>query len=195
MRTPCKNTARRARGGFSLVETLVAIALLAVMSSMAAVGATQALRQRRESIILADAQTVAGTAAQVVADRLRYGRICQVEGGSGQAVILVSGSYGTPVCLTLDDDGRLIEQSVSVGGDGSAVRGTAYALLGEDAYSGLCLSDLAFELDADADEVRSVKVSLSVAEAGDDDCLWQLHFSVAPINGRRFALSQLQSGV
>lgn len=180
----------RSKGGFSLAETLVAIAILSILSSAAALGASQALQMRNRSIALADAQTVASTVAQVMTDQLRYGRIDPTH-SSGDTVVLASGTYGASVCMGLDGDGYLITRAASVNSSGSLVPGTAYALLGQDAYCGLCLTDLEFKVNASGGTVSSVDVSFSVASTGGTgDSLWDLEFSVAPINQGSFLLKE-----
>ena len=174
---------RRARGGFSLAEMLVTLIILSLLSSAAALGATQALWQRSQSIALADAQTVASTAAQVVTDQLRYGRIARVEGDG--AIVLFSGVYQMPVALGLDGQGRLITRSVSSTGD--VLADTDQALLGADAYCALQLSGLEFHVNKSGESVDSVTVSLDVTKAGETEGLWSLEFSVVPMDRRTFS--------
>ncbi len=181
-----KQRKRRARGGFSLAEMLVTLVILALLTSAAGMGVTQALYQRSESIALADAQTVAATAAQVITDELRYGQIGAVEGDG--AIVLSSGVYKMPIAMGLDSQGRLITQGVTTDASGDAVRGKTYALLGEEAYCNLELSDLTFTVNKDGESVDSVDVSLSVVKAGETERLWTLEFTVAPIDRRAFSL-------
>lgn len=176
----------KARGGFSLAETLVAVAILGILSSAAAMGVSQALKLRNQSIALADAQSVASTAAQIITDQLRYGRVDPAN-SDGAAVVLASGMYGTPVCIGLDGEGYLITQGVTKGSSG-ITRGRAYALLGPKAYCGLCLSELEFSITQSGDQVEEVEVSLAVSRSGETDRLWELEFSVAPINPQVFTL-------
>ncbi len=77
----------RARGGFSLVETLIAVAILGLMSMVAVQGIHNAVQDRAQAMRLANSQNVASTAVQTVADQLRYGRVLQVE---SDAVVLES---------------------------------------------------------------------------------------------------------
>lgn len=178
---------RKNRKGFSLAETLVAVLILALLSSAAALGVSQALWQRNKSIALADAQTVASTAAQIVTDHLRYGRIASVE--SDGAIVLASGVYQTPMCISLDGEGYLTTQGVTAADGGGLSRGRAYALLGQDAYCGLHLSQLTFDLHQSGGEVKSVDVTLSVARPGETEDLWSLEFSVVPVNPRLFTVT------
>lgn len=162
--------------GFSLVEYLIAMLILALMSSVACMGISTALQTRNQSVAAANAQTVAATAAQAVADQVRYGRITDVQ---DNYIEMTSSTYGSRVRLQLDADGHLVAQSVD--GAGAPV-GAPYALLGEMAYHGLSVDALTFQAHQTGDEVTSVDVQLSVAGGGDR--LWTLQWSVAPLNPR-----------
>lgn len=156
--------------GFSLVEYLIAMLILALVSSAACVGISTALQTRNQSIVAANAQTVASTAAQAVADQVRYGQISAV---SSDYIELTSSTYGTRVRLQLSG-GRLVAQSV----DGAGVPvGGAYALLGDMAYNGLNVDTLKFDPHETGGELDWVEISLSVGGG-----LWSLNWSVAPLN-------------
>lgn len=184
-----KRLKRKGRGGFSLVECLVAVLILSLMSSVACMGVSTALQDRAQAIVVANAQTVASTAAQAVADQVRYGQIVQVNDDS---VVLVSSTYGALVRLELDSQGHLVAQGVSAAaGAGGAVSytpvGEAYALLGEKAYDGMALDSLAFHADETGGVVSAVRIALSIdsqpsSGAGDSEHLWSLEYTVSPMN-------------
>ena len=193
---------RRSRRGFSLAECLVTLLILSLMSALACGGISNALQSRVRAIRVADAQTVASTVAQAVADQLRYGQIAQVEDagvvGDGYTVtiraagvVLSSGTYGAGVRLERDDQGRVVAQPVTASGGGYVPTGDPYALLGEKAYSSLALDELRFEADMDGEQVKSVRVELSVgvpAEEGETGSLWSLTYTVSPLNARMASL-------
>ncbi len=159
----------KGRGGFSLAELLVAMLILSMMSSVACMGIATALQDRAKSITVANAQTVASTAASAVADQVRYGRLVKVD---GDPLELESSTDGR-VRLELDG-GRLVA---------STAGGASYQLLGEKAYGGLALNELKFTLTMDGETVSAVQVELSVAEeAGSTEALWSLDYEVAPLN-------------
>lgn len=163
----------KGRRGFSLAECLVAMLILTMMSMVACMGITTALQDRAKAITVADAQSVASTAAQAVADQVRYGRITDV---GTDYIELTSSTYGARVRLKADG-GRLVAQSVD--GAGSPV-GAPYALLGEMAYSDLTVDELTFQKHESAPGVlSSVDISLTVAGG-----IWSLQWTVAPLNPR-----------
>lgn len=162
----------KSRGGFSLAECLVALLILTIMSSVACMGITTALQDRAKAIAVADAQSVAATAAQAVGDQIRYGQISAVD---PDYIELTSSTYGDQVKLCLDSQGHLVAEDTS---------GTQYALLGEKAYGGLTLDGLSFtaNMGGEPDELKSVDIKLSVA--GESGQLWSLDYTVSPINSR-----------
>ena len=162
----------KGRGGFSLAECLVALLILSMMSSVACMGIATALEDRAKAIAIADAQSVAATAAQALGDQIRYG---QISGVDTEYIELTSSTYGNQVTLKLDD-GRLVAENAA---------GTQYPLLGEKAYSGLTIEGIAFTADPDplGDEVHAVSLTLSVG--GESGTLWTLEdYTVAPMNTR-----------
>ena len=148
------------RSGFSLSEMLVVVAILALVAAAGAAGTSAVLASRNTMIQSADAEILGSTAAQVIADELRFGQNINI---SDHSVTLDSTSFGEGAELTLSAEGRL-----TAGGNN---------ILSAKAYSGLKLADLSFVPDTEG----NVKVSLSVA--GDSGVLWSETFSVVPLNG------------
>lgn len=153
----------KGRRGFSLAELLVAMLILTMVSMVACMGISTATADRIKAITMADAQSVASTAAQAVSDQVRYGQISNV---GSDYIELTSSTYGNKVKLCLEG-GRLVAQSTS---------GVNNALLGENAYSGLAVDSLEFEADTSAGKVEAVKITLSVGGS------WSLTWTVAPLN-------------
>lgn len=148
----------KSRGGFSLAEMLIAMLILTMMSMVACMGISTAMQDRAKAITVADAQTVASTAAQALADQVRYGQISEVK---ADYIELTSSTYGSKVKLRLDG-GRLVAEDTS---------GKRYALLGEKAYSDLSVDSLEFK-----SEPSAVQFTLSVGG------VWSLTWKVAPLN-------------
>lgn len=148
------------RGGFSLSEMLMVVAILALVSAAGAAGASGVLASRNNMIQAADAEILGSTAAQVIADELRFGQNISIS-GSGDSVHLDSTSFGEGVDLKLD------EGKLTAGGS---------QILGAKAYSGLQLDGLTFKVDS-----GNVEVSLSVNRDGAS--LWSETFTVVPLNG------------
>ena len=146
------------RGGFSLSEMLMVVAILALVSAAGAAGASGVLASRNNMIQAADAEILGSTAAQVIADELRFGQNISI---SGDYVHLDSTSFGEGVDLKLDG-GKL-----TAGGN---------QILSAKAYSGLQLDELTFTRDD-----SNVEIRLSVKRDGAS--LWSETFTVVPLNG------------
>lgn len=147
------------RSGFSLSEMLMVVAILALVSAAGAAGASGVLASRNNMIQAADAEILGSTAAQVIADELRFGQNISI---SGEYVHLDSTSFGEGIDLKLDG-GKLI-----AGGN---------QILGAKAYSGLLLDGLTFK------EVDSGNVEVSLSVNRDGASLWSETFTVVPLNG------------
>ena len=120
---------------------LVVVAILALVAAAGAAGTSAVLASRNTMIQSADAEILGSTAAQVIADELRFGQNIDI---SEHSVTLDSTSFGEGAELTLSAEGRLI-----AGGNN---------ILSAKAYSGLKLADLSFQ-----NTDGNVVVSLSVA--------------------------------
>ena len=79
------------RSGFSLSEMLVVVAILALVAAAGAAGTSAVLASRNTMIQSADAEILGSTAAQVIADELRFGQNINI---SNHSVTLDSTSFG-----------------------------------------------------------------------------------------------------
>lgn len=168
-----KQRKRRRRGGFTLVETLVAVLVLAMLASAATVGTASALKSREQAIAASDARMLGAAAMQILRDELRYGKKIQAATYSDgkQTVILgESLTYGlnATICLV---DGRLVAQGSE----------NSYPALSDGSYNGMKLDDLSITL---SDSLATVDLSV-VSDAG--ATLWQetakVHLLNAPSGG------------
>lgn len=159
----------KGRGGYTLTEILIVVAIVAIIAAAGAVTTTAVISARNSMIEAADAQILGSTAAQAIADELRYGQNIKVDTDETK-VTLDSTAFGDSVCIKLDG-GRL---AVAVDG------GTeTQMMLAESAYSGLKISKLTFEKDAAG---TGVTVNITVSGRNGED-KWSESFSVVPLNG------------
>ena len=157
----------KGRGGYTLTEILIVVAIVAVIAAAGAVTTTAVISARNSMIEAADAQILGSTAAQAIADELRYGQNIKVD---TDEVTLYSTAFGDSVCIKLNG-GRL---TVAVYG------GTeTQMMLAESAYSGLKISKLTFEKDGTG---TGVTVNITVSGRNGED-KWSESFSVVPLNG------------
>lgn len=158
----------RSRRGFTLVETLIVIFILALVTSAGAVGVSAVLATRVDMIQTADAEILGSTAFQAIASELRFGQNIKVGDSdvTGETVSLDSLTYGMNKKILLNK-GKL-----QYGSDESE------QILGEKAYSGLTISDLGFVREDDG----SITITLAVSGSKGKQ-LWSGALTVVPLNG------------
>ncbi len=156
----------KGRGGYTLTEILIVVAIVAIIAAAGAVTTTAVISARNSMIEAADAQILGSTAAQAIADELRFGQNITISTDETK-VTLDSTAFGDSVCIKLDD-GRLAVVGVD---------GTDQMMLAESAYSGLEISKLTFKQDG-----TGVTVNITVSGRNGED-KWSESFSVVPLNG------------
>lgn len=129
----------RQKRGFTLVETLIAVAVLAVFGAGAVAISTAALHSKNAREEAGLSQTVASTAIMTLADEIRYGQNVREQDGN---IVLDSKTFGDGVGFVCAD-GRILAQS------GSA----STELLPDKFYGNLKVSKLELKKASEADSV------------------------------------------
>lgn len=86
----------RGRRGLTLAETLVALAVFAILSVALVVGTTAAWKVYQKAVVASEARTLQSTLIQSLGDELRYARNIQGNGSFD------SESFGKGVSVTID---------------------------------------------------------------------------------------------
>lgn len=134
----------RSRRGMSFTELLMAVAIMGILFSAIAAGMNSAATAYRQSVAVADAQSLGVNVVNALENELRYARNIKSEGGTW---FFDSASFGPEVSISSDSRGR-----VQVGGED---------LLAEGAYpSGL-------EADAKVTGYSNGLFTLKVTVTGD----------------------------
>lgn len=105
----------RSSRGFTLLETLIAVGILAIVVTVISTGMPVALHVYKEAVASSEAGVLASTLTEAIADEFRWATDPQTDGTYTSAV------YGRGAKITVDDDGHLM-----IG---------AYPLVGERAYT------------------------------------------------------------
>ena len=181
----------RAGKGFTLAETLIAILILSLVTVAGTAAVTAVLSTRNRMIQVANAQMLASTAAEAVADELRFGRGITVA-ADNLTVSMDSSLYGTGCTLRLStEDTVTAAGKVVTGGQKVPVNhlvmtdaaGGAREMLSAKVYDDLHFSSLEFTLNAATTTAEtSVAVAMTVADTSGHD-LWSAEFTVVPLNG------------
>lgn len=152
----------RSRGGFSLTEVLMAVALLAILAAGSAVASGVIISTRNGMIQTADAQVVGGTVMEAIAGEVRYG--LNMTSDTDDNITFDSAVFGPGTTFGVKD-GRVIATSGA----------STYDLLPESAYSGLEITKL--EVKKKKDGTDTVKITVEVGT------LWSDDVTVKPLNG------------
>ena len=150
----------RVRSGFTLAETLAALAVLALLTAGVSAGVSGLLSQRLLLRGTAHAEILGSTLTQILQEELRYGEGIRTEPGS---VTLDSAEYGPGIVWRADDAGHL------TAGD-RTVPGLA-------AYGELRLEKLAFS------ESDPGVIQVQMAIRGLGSVAWEGTFTAVPLNG------------
>ena len=159
----------RSRGGFSLPEVLLAVALLAILAAGSAVASGVLISTRNGMIQTADAQVVGGTVMESIAGEVRYG--LNMTADASGTITFDSAVFG-PETTFVVEDGRV--KATAPGIDEKA-------LLSEKAYSGLKIMTTSTEKLFEPDGTDMVKITVKVG-SGDKE-LWRGEMTVKPLNG------------
>ncbi len=162
---------RRGRGGFTLTETLLTVALLAIITAAGATVSTTVLSTKNDMVDTANAQILASTVLDALADEVRYGVNVKV---ASDKITLDSWRFDEGASFEVVD-GRVKAENT-----GGTLTGGKELLLGEAAYTGLKIK--ADSLKFTAPDGKNVVIEL-VIENGRGDELWEDSRTVAPLNG------------
>lgn len=156
---------RRKRAGFSLAESLIAIAILALLSAGIMTVTAAVLSARSSMEEAAACQTLASNAILTIADEVRYGQNVR---DTSEGICLDSPTYGENTRFVLTD-GRLIAMS----GEGS------YELFSGSFYGALKISGLTIERQTgDSDDIK-----IEITAEGAHGAKYTASMSVTALNG------------
>lgn len=171
---------RSSRAGFTLTETLIAVVILALMSAAGAAASGAVLSTRNDMMEVADAQVLASTVLETLADEIRFGQDVRVQDSTGE-LRLNSLSFGADAVFTVGDDGRVKAVSDALKGKG----GEFALLLPDSAYTTLRVKTLSFEKETDSGGVPTGAVVIKLTIEGRGGELWSGSLTVTPLNGIR----------
>ena len=175
---------KRRKGGFTLTETLITVAILAIMTAAGATATGVVLSTKNDMVDTANAQILASTALDALADEVRYGRNVKVD--AADTITLDSGKFGDGATIEVVKSGTTSEVAeagevrvtVTVKDASGAVADKEYALLGKATYAGLKIKELSF---SNPDAKGNVTISLTVE--GRRGELWSDSRTVSMLNG------------
>lgn len=151
------------RGGYTLLESLAAIAIVAIMMTAVAAGVSASVTVYKQSTAISEAAVLSSTLFETIADELRFAtEITVVGGGDDHLSTFTSARYGLNAEIS-NADGR--------------VKISGHDLVSQHSYTGL---DAAAEITYTAG-VFDVTIVVTDPSRSDALCA-RAEFSVAPLN-------------
>lgn len=131
---------RRDRNGFTLVETLVCVLIIALLSAVTLTGIRTAWSTHENALFESESEILASTLNTAIGDILHYSNYEQVDGqGTEQIVYITNQNYGILRGTLMQKNGKLY---VKVGRNASA---SEVALVNDGAYTNITVSDFSME--------------------------------------------------
>lgn len=163
-----RNFFRRLRAGFTLAESLIAVAVLAILSAGLITVATTVLGTKRTITEAGNSHSLATTAVMTIADEIRFGQNVRLV---GEKIVLDSATFGADTTFSVGD-GQIVALSGS----------RSYPLLPAGYYGSLTVGSLTLEkVSGGGTEKDAVKISVSVNGGGVQSYTTEL--TVTPLNG------------
>ncbi len=162
------------RKGVTLAEMLVAVAILAVFVSMAAVGTSALFGTGEQMMAVSKAAVLGADVMDIITNELRFGEEFSLK---NDELHYNSVSYGDNSSMYMDEGMLIIASERStVGGDGETTSAAVeFKPIGTVAYKEVSLQSLTFGMD---DKTGVITVTIEIAGSG--KTLWSNKMSIVP---------------
>lgn len=160
--------------GFSLTEMLICVVLLALMTAAGVTVSAAVLSTRSDMLETADAQILASTVLEAVANEIRYGE--DVAFDAANKLTLTSTTFGEKTEF-MPTAGRVTVTSAAIDTDRTDGVRITEPLLPDAAYTSLRVTGLTFE----AKDGSFVLITVTVQGRGTQS--WSKELTVTPLNG------------
>lgn len=155
----------RSKGGFTLVETLICVALVAFFAVGSATVTTAVMSTRNQMVEAAHSQTLVSTALDTMADELRYAQEIKYK-SDGTITSFTSATFGLGSHFLVPGPAEnmpyiVVENAVR---EGTGYK--RYELLPRSAYTGMIATDVSAKMDLDGDGNPTGKATISVTFEG-----------------------------
>ncbi len=164
----------RSKKGFTLTETLLCVALLAILSAAGAVASGVVISVRNGMIETADAEVLGSDVLTTMANEVRYGRNFVVD-ATGAVTQMDSMTFGPGAKFSVDVNGKLYVDSEALH---SMTEPEFHKVLSDSAYTHLKVGKFKMEQDSSG----NIEISVTVANSGGKE-LWNGSVTVKPLNG------------
>lgn len=124
--------------GFTLVETIVSLAILVMLISVISVGVNTAMKVYESVTFTSESDLLSSTLQTTLADILRYAVYNKEEDMSEGEVAITNESYGISKGGFLLENGRVM---VNMGGAGEGGTADTFFLVNDGAYTSMKITD------------------------------------------------------
>lgn len=181
----------RTRKGLTVVEMLIAVAILAIFASMAIVGTSGLFGTAEEMSVVSKAAVLGSDVMQIVTNEIRYGESFSADEKIGDESTVYhtlkfnSSSYGDN-CTMYEKDGELLLTKTTISKDAAGKETsekTDFKPIGTVAYDEVKISKLTFTLEGPTEENPDLKTAVTVTLeiSGNGKTLWNYTVTIVPL--------------
>lgn len=171
----------KSKKGFTLAEALIAVAILAIFVSMAAVGTSALFGTGEEMMAVSKAAVLGSDVLGAVTNEIRFG--VNFKTNTDGTLTYTSSSYGEGCTIKIDEKGYegqfvIVQTASTADEEGNLISHTNLFLpVGSAAYDEVWIKALTFTIQEDSD---TVEVKIAIKE-GDEKVLWEQTAHITPL--------------
>lgn len=172
----------RSKKGFTLVEVLIATAILAMFVSMAIVGTSSLFGTGEKMMTVSKAAVLGSDVMKAVTNEVRFGQDFSLSDGK---IKYNSTTYGDNCTMTVKE-GQLVVVQTSKASDGTSEDETPskekdFFPIGSAAYDEVRIGTIAFDIAESSSERQEITFTVTIIASSGENTLWEKKVTIVPL--------------